>query len=138
MAAFILVKLSDDDSFIIGELHNESEDDVVMKYPVVVRLRTTINQTTNVTTSKLMPFSDNNIVALKKSSIVAFSKPNERIIKYYLKFMDRFQTILDEDLEKDICGLQDDYNDSPLSIEVDDEDDSEGLTVAVGSTPIIH
>ena len=138
MAAFILVKLSDDDSFIIGELHNESEDDVVMKYPVVVRLRTTINQTTNVTTSKLMPFSDNNIVALKKSSIVAFSKPNERIIKYYLKFMDRFQTILDEDLEKDICGLQDDYNDSPLSIEVDDEDDSEGLTVAVGSTPILH
>ncbi len=42
MAAFILVKLSDDDSFIIGELHNESEDDVVMKYPVVVRLKTTI------------------------------------------------------------------------------------------------
>lgn len=138
MAAFILVKLSDDDSFIIGELHNETDDDVVMKYPVVVRLKTTINQTTNVTTSKLMPFSENNIVALKKSSIVAFSKPNERIIKYYLKFLDKFQILLDEDLEKDICGLQDDYNDSPLSIEIDDEEDGEGLTMTVGSTPILH
>jgi len=138
MAAFILVKLSDDDSFIIGELHNESEDDVVMKYPVVVRLRTTVNQTTNVTTSKLMPFSENNIVALKKSSIIAFSKPNERIIKYYLKFLEKFQILLDEDLEKDICGLQDDYNDSPLSIEIDDEEDGEGLTMTVGSTPILH
>jgi hypothetical protein len=137
MAAFILVKLSDEDSFIIGELHNETDDDVVMKYPVVVRLKTTINQTTNVTTSKLMPFSENNIVALKKSSIVAFSKPNERIIKYYLKFMERFQTILDEDLERDICGLQDDYNDSPLDIEIDDED-GDALTVAVGPTPILH
>ena len=137
MAAFILVKLSDDDSFIIGELHNESEDDVVMKYPVVIRLKTTINQTTNVTTSKLMPFSENNIVALKKTSIIAFSKPNERIIKYYLTFMERFQQILDEDLEKDICGLQDEYNDSPLSVEIDDED-LDGVAVVSSSTPILH
>lgn len=138
MAAFILVKLSDDDSFIIGELHNETEDDVVMKYPVVVRLRTTINQTTNVTTSKLMPFSENNIVALKKSSIVSFSKPNERIIKYYLKFLEQFQRILDEDLENDICGLQDEYNNSPLGVEIDDEDDIEGLTIAARSAPRLH
>ena len=137
MAAFILVKLSDDDSFIIGELHNESEDDVVMKYPVVIRLKTTINQTTNVTTSKLMPFSENNIVALKKSSIIAFSKPNERIIKYYLTFMERFQRILDEDLEKDICGLQDEYSDSPLGVEIDDEE-LDGVVVVSSSTPILH
>jgi len=137
MAAFILVKLSDDDSFIIGELHNESEDDVVMKYPVVIRLKTTINQTTNVTTSKLMPFSENNIVALKKTSIIAFSKPNERIIKYYLTFMERFQRILDEDLEKDICGLQDEYSDSPLGVEIDDEE-LDGVVVVSSSTPILH
>lgn len=138
MAAFILVKLSDDDSFIIGEMHNETEDDVVLKYPVVIRLKTTINQTTNVTTSKLMPFSENNIVALKKSAIVGFTKPNERIIKYYLKFMERFQKILDEDLERDICGLQEDYNDSPLDYEIDDEDDSDSVTVTIGSTPLLH
>jgi len=138
MAAFILVKLGDDDSFVIGEMHNETEDDVVLKYPVIIRLKTTINQTTNVTTSKLMPFSENNIVALKKSAIVGFSKPNERIIKYYLKFMERFQKILDEDLERDICGLQDDYNDSSLDYEIDDEDDTDGVTVTVGSTPLLH
>ena len=138
MAAFILVKLGDEDSFVIGEMHNETEDDVVLKYPVIIRLKTTINQTTNVTTSKLMPFSENNIVALKKSAIVGFSKPNERIIKYYLKFMERFQKILDEDLERDICGLQDDYNDSSLDYEIDDEDDSDSITVTVGSTPLLH
>lgn len=138
MAAFILVKLGDEDSFVIGEMHNETEDDVVLKYPVIIRLKTTINQTTNVTTSKLMPFSENNIVALKKSAIVGFSKPNERIIKYYLKFMERFQKILDEDLEREICGLQDDYNDSSLDYEIDDEDDTDGVTVTVGSTPLLH
>lgn len=137
MAAFILVKLSDDDSFIIGELHNETEDDVVMKYPVVIRLKTTINQTTNVTTSKLMPFSENNIVALKKNVIVAFSKPNERIIKYYLRFLDKFQKILDEDLENDICGLQEGYSD-PLDIEMDDEDEDTGIVTSVQSTPLLH
>ena len=137
MAAFILVKLSDDDSFIIGELHNETEDDVVMKYPVVIRLKTTINQTTNVTTSKLMPFSENNIVALKKNTIIAFSKPNERIIKYYLKFLERFQKILDEDLENDICGLQDGYS-NPLDIEIDDEDEDAGIVTSVQSTPLLH
>lgn len=138
MAAFILVKLGDEDSFVIGEMHNETEDDVVLKYPVIIRLKTTVNQTTNVTTSKLMPFSENNIVALKKSAIVGFSKPNERIIKYYLKFMERFQKILDEDLERDICGLQDDYNDSSLDYEIDDEDDSDSVTVTVGSIPLLH
>lgn len=136
MAAFILVKLNDDDSFIIGELHNETEDDVVLKYPVVVRLRTTVNQTTNVTTSKLMPFSENNIVALKKSSIIAFTKPNERIIKYYLRFMENFRKILDEDLENDICSLQDGYSD-PLGYE--DEDDDIGMpSESPGTTPILH
>lgn len=138
MAAFILVKLSDDDSFIIGELHNETDDEVVMKYPIVVKLRTTVHQTTNVTTSKLMPFSENNIVALKKSAIVGFSKPNERIIKYYLGFLDKFQKVLDEDLEKDICGLQDDYSDSPLSVELDDEEELDGVGVSINSTPVLH
>jgi hypothetical protein len=84
-----------------------------------------------------MPFSENNIVALKKSSIIAFSKPNERIIRYYLTFMERFQQILDEDLEKDICGLQDDYSDSPLEVEIDDEE-LDGVAVVSSSTPILH
>lgn len=138
MAAFILVKLSDDDSFVVGELHNETEDDVVLKYPVVVRLKTTVNQTTNVTTSKLMPFSENNIVALKKTAIVGFSKPNERIIKYYLKFLERFQKVLDEDLENDICGLQDGYSD-PLGLEMDDEEeDDNGFLLPAASAPILH
>ena len=136
MAAFILVKLSDDDSFIIGELHNETEDELVLKYPVAIRLRTTINQTTNVTTSKLMPFSENNIVALRKAALLGFSKPNERIIKYYLRFLDKFQKILDEDLENDICGLQEGPSD-PLDIEIDDDEDT-GIVTSVQSTPLLH
>lgn len=137
MAAFILVKLSDDDSFVIGEVYNETEDELVLKYPVAIRLKTTVNQTTNVTTSKLMPFSENNIVALRKTALVGFSKPNERIIKYYLRFLDKFQKILDEDLENDICGLQDGHSD-PLDVEIDDEDEDNSVTVSVSSTPLLH
>jgi hypothetical protein len=134
MAAFILVKLSDDDSFVVGELKNETEDEVVLRYPIVMKLRTTIHQTTNVSTSKMMPFSENNIVALRKQSIVGFSKPNEKIIKYYLKFIENFQKILDEDLENDILGLQEGFSD-PLDFEEDDEE----LTVTnVSITPLLH
>ena len=122
MAAFILIKLSDDDSFIIGEVHNETEEDIVLKYPIVMRLRTTVNQTTNVTTSKFLPFSENNIVALKKSALIGFTKPNEKIIRYYLKFMEKFQSVLDNDLENDICGLQDDISLNPLDYEEDEEE----------------
>lgn len=137
MAAFILIKLGDDDSFIIGEMHKETDDEIVLKYPIVIRLKTTVSQTTNVTTSKLMPFSENNIVGLKKSAIVGFTKPNERIIKYYLKFLERFQKLLDENLEKDICGLQEDYNDSSLDYEIDD-DDTDGVIVSTEPSPLLH
>jgi hypothetical protein len=51
--------------------------------------------------------------------------------------MERFQQILDEDLEKDICGLQDDYSDSPLEVEIDDEE-LDGVAVVSSSTPILH
>ena len=122
MAAFILIKLSDEDSFVIGELHKETEEDIILNYPIIMRLKTTINQTTNVSTSKLMPFSDNNLVALKKISMLGFSKPNEKIIKYYLRFKENFQKILDEDLENDIVGLQDSYDLDPLDYEDDDMD----------------
>jgi uncharacterized membrane protein YukC len=110
MASFILVKLSDDDSFVIGEMHNENEDDVVLKYPIIITMKATANHSTNVTTSKLMPFSENNIVALKKHSIVGFSKPNERIIKYYLKFLNQYKDVLDNLLEEEILSLQDEYD----------------------------
>lgn len=134
MAAFILVKLSDDDSFVVGELRNETEDEVILVYPIVMKLRTTINQTTNVSTSKMMPFSENNVVALRKQSIVGFSKPNEKIIKYYLRFIENFQKILDEDLENDILGLQEGFSD-PLDFEEDDEE----LTItSVNNTPLLH
>lgn len=138
MAAFILVKLSDDDAFVVGELHNETDEEVVLKYPIVMRLRTTIQQTTNVSTSKMMPFSENNIVALRKQSIVGFTKPNEKIIKYYLRFLNTFQKILDEDLENDILGLQDDYGDSPLGIEIDDEDELETILESKNSSSLLH
>jgi hypothetical protein len=134
MAAFILVKLSDDDSFVVGELRNETEDEVILVYPIVMKLRTTINQTTNVSTSKMMPFSENNIVALRKQSIVGFSKPNEKIIKYYLRFIENFQKILDEDLENDILGLQEGFSD-PLDFE---EDDEEFTVTSVNNIPLLH
>lgn len=118
MAAFILFKMSDDDSFIIGELHNETEEELVLNYPIVLRLRATPQRTTNVSTSKLMPFSMNNLVSIRKRNIHSVTKPNERLIKYYIKFMDLYKNALDNILEEEIVNLQDEF-DSNLSDEAE-------------------
>lgn len=110
MAAFILIKMSDDDSFIIGELHNETEEELILNYPIVIRLKSTPQRTTNVSTSKLMPFSMNNLVSIRKRNIHSVTKPNERLIKYYINFMNLYKNALDNILEEEIVNLQDEYD----------------------------
>lgn len=100
--------MSDDDSFIIGEMQNETEEELVLIYPIVLRLKSTTQRTTNVSTSKMMPFSMNNVVAIRKNNIISVTKPNERIIKYYLNFLRLYREALDTILEQEIVDLQED------------------------------
>ena len=117
---FVLMKLSDSDNFIIGKLKNETEGEIIIEYPISIRLQPNAIGTTSVSTTKMMPFSKNNLVAIMKQKIVAMSKPNEKIIGYYNSFIDKYSKIYDELLEDDILGVKMQEDDIPDD-ELDDE-----------------
>ena len=100
------MKLSDSDNFIVGKLKNETESEIIIEYPISIRLAPNAMGTTSVSTTKMMPFSKNNLVAIMKPKIVAMSKPNEKIIGYYTSFIERYSKIYDELLEDDILGVK--------------------------------
>ena len=117
---FVLMKLSDSDNFIIGKLKNETEGEIIIEYPISIRLQPNAMGTTSVSTTKMMPFSKNNLVAIMKPKIVAMSKPNEKIIGYYNSFIEKYSKIYDELLEDDILGVKMQEDDIPDD-ELDDE-----------------
>ncbi len=117
---FVLMKLSDSDNFIIGKLKNETEGEIIIEYPISIRLQPNAMGTTSVSTTKMMPFSKNNLVAIMKPKIVAMSKPNEKIIGYYNSFIEKYSKIYDELLEDDILGVKSQEEDIPDD-ELDDE-----------------
>ena len=120
---FVLMKLSDSDNFIIGKLKNETEGEIIIEYPISIRLQPNAIGTTSVSTTKMMPFSKNNLVAIMKPKIVAMSKPNEKIIGYYNSFIEKYSKIYDELLEDDILGVkmqEDDIPDDELDDEISD------------------
>ena len=116
---FILMKLSDSDNFIVGELKNETEGEIIIGYPISIRLAPNAMGTTSVSTTKMMPFSKNNLVAIMKPKIVAMSKPNEKIISYYINFVEKYGKVYDELLEDDILGIK--AKEGELPDELDDE-----------------
>lgn len=116
---FILLKTDNNDNYIITELVEENDTQLVVKYPVVLRVNASVDSI-NVQTTKVMPFSMNNIVAFSKSSIIALSKPNERIIEYYLNFLDKYSEVFDELIEKQVLDMSD--NDEYLDDETSEED----------------
>jgi hypothetical protein len=115
---FVLMKLSDSDNFIVGKLKNETEGEIIIEYPISIRLQPNAMGTTSVSTTKMMPFSKNNLVAIMKPKIVAMSKPNEKIIGYYNNFIEKYSKIYDELLEDDILGVK--AEDDILDDESDD------------------
>lgn len=115
---FILLKVDNNDNYIITELVEENDTQLVVKYPVVLRVKST-EDSISVQTTKVMPFSMNNIVAFSKSSIIALSKPNERVIEYYLNFLDKYSEVFDDLIEKQVLdmGNDDEYLDDESSEE---------------------
>ena len=121
---FILMKLSDSDNFIIGKLVNETDNEIIIAYPISIRLAPNVMGTTSVSTTKMMPFSKNNLVAVMKPKIVAMSKPNEKIIGYYTEFVEKYGKIYDELLEDDILGLKAQEGELPEDEENDSIEDN--------------
>lgn len=132
---YILLKLSDQDNFVVGKLVSETENEVILDYPITIRLTPNTLGTTSVSTAKLMPFSANNLVAIVKNNIIAMSKPNERVIGYYENFKQKYAKLYDESLENDILGIK-----AEEEIEEIEEEQDEVLTnaVKVNTTGTVH
>jgi hypothetical protein len=127
---FILMKLSDSDNFIIGKLVSETTGEVIIEYPISIRLTPNAMGTTSVSTTKMMPFSKNNLVAIMKPKIVAMSKPNEKIIGYYTNFVEKYGKLYDELLEDDILGIKLKEDELPND-ELDDEIEDNVVTFKI-------
>lgn len=128
---YILLKLSDQDNFIIGKLSNETEGEVILDYPMSIRLTPNAMGTTSVSTTKMMPFSMTNLVAIMKINILAMSKPNEKIIAYYENFIEKYGKLYDEVLENDILGIRAE----PITVESNDVVEESGDNVVTFKMP---
>jgi hypothetical protein len=133
---FILLKIDSADNYIITELVEETELQLVVKYPVVIRVASSM-ESISVHTTKFMPFSMNNVVAFSKSSILALSKPNERIIEYYLNFLSKYSEVLDDAIESQILDMNDGYEEE-LYDEHAKEEDTITDDTEYSSNTIIH
>ena len=133
---FILLKIDSADNYIITELVEETELQLVVKYPVVIRVASSM-ESISVHTTKFMPFSMNNVVAFSKSSILALSKPNERIIEYYLNFLSKYSEVLDDAIESQILDINDGYEED-LYDEHAKEEDTITISTEYSSNTIIH
>lgn len=127
---FMLMKLSDSDNFIVGKLVKETDNEIIISYPISIRLTPNAMGTTSVSTTKMMPFSKNNLVAIMKPKIVAMSKPNEKIIGYYNNFVEKYGKIYDELLEDDILGIKIKEEELPNN-ELDDEIEDNVVTFKI-------
>jgi hypothetical protein len=127
---FMLMKLSDSDNFIVGKLVKETDNEIIISYPISIRLTPNAMGTTSVSTTKMMPFSKNNLVAIMKPKIVAMSKPNEKIIGYYNNFVEKYGKLYDELLEDDILGIKLKEEELPND-ELDDEIEDNVVTFKI-------
>ena len=127
---FMLMKLSDSDNFIVGKLVKETDNEIIISYPISIRLSPNAMGTTSVSTTKMMPFSKNNLVAIMKQKIVAMSKPNEKIIGYYTNFVEKYGKLYDELLEDDILGIKLKEEELPND-ELDDEIEDNVVTFKI-------
>ena len=126
---YILLKLSDQDNFVIGKLTNETEGEIILDYPISIRLSPNAIGTTSVSTTKMMPFSMNNLVAIMKNKIIAMSKPNEKVIGYYENFVEKYAKLYQDTLENDILGIKIEED------EMDDESEEAGDNVVTFKAP---
>jgi hypothetical protein len=133
---FILLKVDNADNYIITELAEETELQLVVKYPVVIRVVSSM-ESISVHTTKFMPFSMNNVVAFSKANILALSKPNERIIEYYLNFLSKYSEVLDDAIESQILDMNNEYEEELYDEHAKEEDTIE-INTEYSSNTIIH
>lgn len=99
---YILLKISDRSSFLIGFLLEETELEVVLQMPVVMSMIMDESDEVSIAASKWFPFCVNDIVQIPKDSIIAVGAPKPNIIAHYKKFLLDTPELLDGTLEDEV------------------------------------
>ncbi len=125
MTDYCLMKMADRPAYVIGSIVKETENHLVVYYPVVLSLYNTPDGM-EVITSKYLPFSETDEVMFMKSSIHAVTRPKQSFINHYLKFIKEWRDEGGEkDLENRILGIVSESNED----ELDDEEPEQGTTI---------
>jgi hypothetical protein len=101
---YILLKVSDRSAFLIGQLLEETENGVVVHFPVVMAIGLDENDELNVTASKWFPFAVDDVVQIPKETLVAVATPKQNVIDYYHRFMAETPEVQDDSLENAVLG----------------------------------
>lgn len=123
---FVMVKPNERPIFVVGELLRETQDALIVRYPILIGLMADDNNQPYVSTAKFFPFSEDNIVTLMKNQFMGVSSPKPNIIEYYHKFKAKYGVMLETEMETrllaslDADEAKDDDESSSASNEVSD------------------
>ena len=101
---YVLLKMADRSAFVIGQVIEESRDEVVLYYPVQVTVYND-HEGMNIITSKYLPFAEGDLVSIVKTSIHSVAAPKQSLIAKYIEFKERWRTKgIENQLEDAILG----------------------------------
>jgi hypothetical protein len=96
----VMIKLNAGSNIIMGQLHSEDNYQVNLYYPICISLYIDQAGELQAESSKFFPFSENDIVAIERSAIVAISRPKLNIIAHYQFFLDKHRDDGDDSEDK--------------------------------------
>ena len=101
---YILLKVSDRSAFLIGQLLEETESEVVVFFPVVMTMAVDDDDNIGVNASKWFPFAVDDIVQIPKETIIAVAAPKQNIVEHYKKFLSEMVELTDDTLENKVLA----------------------------------
>lgn len=100
--SFVMFKVGDRSSFIVSELLEETDNEVILASPVVMVLNYDDEGSLQVIPSKWMPFTADDVVQVPKERLVAIARPTRKIIDHYRAFIKENPDISDGSLEDEV------------------------------------
>ncbi|AMQ66028.1 hypothetical protein AAY80_023 [Stenotrophomonas phage vB_SmaS-DLP_6] len=103
-AKYVLLKVSDRSSFLVGRLIDETDAEIILHFPVIMTIGIDDTDELNVNASKWFPFAEGDVVQIPKESIIAVATPKKNILDYYHRFANAMPDLMDDTLENKVLA----------------------------------
>lgn len=103
-AKYVLLKVSDRSAFLVGQLIEETDAEIVVQTPVIMTMGIDDQDELYVNASKWFPFAEDDVVQIPKESIVAVATPKKNILDYYVRFINANPELSDDSLENKVLA----------------------------------